>query len=150
MNAKTIMLIEDNPDDEELTRLAFKRNHILNDVVTARDGAEALEYLFGTGLFNGRDLSQMPDIILLDLKLPRLSGHEVLQRLRTDPRTRLIPVIVLTSSNEREDILTSYRLGANSFVRKPVDFQCFVDAVRVLSHYWLLINENPPFLPSSL
>lgn len=144
MNSKLILLVEDNPDDEELTRLAFKRNHILNEVVTVRDGAEALDYLFGTGPYSGRALSPLPQIILLDLKLPKLSGLEVLQRLRTDPRTRLIPVIVLTSSNEKDDIISSYQLGANSYVRKPIDFQRFVDAVHTMSNYWLLINENPP------
>ena len=144
MNSKLILLVEDNPDDEELTRLAFKRNRILNEVVTVRDGAEALDFLFGTGAYSGRALSPLPQIILLDLKLPKLSGLEVLQRLRTDPRTRLIPVIILTSSNEKEDIISSYQLGANSYVRKPIDFQRFVDAVYVMSNYWLLINENPP------
>jgi two-component system response regulator len=144
MNEKVILLVEDNPDDEELTLLAFKKSNILNEVIVARDGVEALDYLFGAGKWTGRDPAQRPQIILLDLKLPRLSGLEVLERLRADPRTQLIPVVVLTSSSEEEDVLASYRLRANSYVRKPVEFHRFVDAVRQLGLYWLLLNEAPP------
>jgi two-component system response regulator len=144
MAQKTILLVEDNPDDEELTLMALKKNKILNEVVVARDGEEALGYLFGTGKFAGRDTSHLPQVILLDLKLPKLGGLEVLQRLRADPRTRLISVVVLTSSSEEEDILSSYRLGANSYVRKPVEFNRFADAVKQLALYWLLLNEAPP------
>ncbi len=147
MKPKLILLVEDNPDDEELTLQAFKRNQVLHEVVTARDGVEALEYLFGTGKPGCCDAAPLPQIILLDLKLPKLSGLEVLKQLRIDPRTRLIPVVVLTSSNECEDIIASYQLGANSYIRKPVEFQRFVDAVHVMIHYWLLINENPPHFP---
>jgi CheY-like chemotaxis protein len=144
MEEKVILLVEDNPDDEELTIMALKGSKIMNEVVIARDGVEALDYLFGTGKYAGRDLSHQPQIILLDLKLPKLGGLEVLQRLRGDPRTQFIPVVVLTSSSEEEDILSSYRLGANSYVRKPVEFYRFADAVRQLGLYWLLINEHPP------
>ena len=147
MSKKTILLIEDNPDDEELTLLALKKSNILNEVVVARDGAEALEYLYGTGRYTRRDPSHLPQIILLDLKLPKMGGLEVLQRLRSDPLTQLIPVVILTSSSEEEDIITSYRLGANSYVRKPVEFHRFVDAVSNLGLYWLLVNEVAPILP---
>ena len=143
MNEKIILLVEDNPDDEELTLLALKESNILNEVIVARDGVEALDYLFGTGKWAGRAPSQQPQIVLLDLKLPKVSGLEVLQRLRADPRTELIPVVVLTSSSEEEDVLASYRLRANSYVRKPVEFHRFVDAVRQLGIYWLLLNEAP-------
>jgi|SRR5271157_314051 len=143
MTEKIILLVEDNPDDEELTLMALKDSHILNKVVVARDGVEALDYLFGTGNYVGRDLSELPQIILLDLKLPKLSGLDVLERLRADPRTQFIPVVILTSSSEEEDILSSYRLGANSYVRKPVEFYRFADSVRQLGLYWLLINEAP-------
>ncbi len=144
MNEKIILLVEDNPDDEELTLLALRESNILNEVVVAHDGVEALDYLFGAGKWAGRDLSQRPQIILLDLKLPKLGGLEVLERLRADPRTALVPVVVLTSSSEEEDVLASYRLGANSYVRKPVEFHRFVDAVHQLGLYWLLLNEAPP------
>jgi CheY-like chemotaxis protein len=144
MNEKIILLVEDNPDDEELTLLALKESNILNKVAVARDGVEALDYLFGAGKWAGRDSFQRPQIILLDLKLPKLSGLEVLERLRANPRTRLIPVVVLTSSSEEEDVIASYRLGANSYVRKPVEFHRFADAVRQLGLYWLLLNETPP------
>jgi two-component system, response regulator len=147
MGEKIILLVEDNPDDEELTLMALKKNKILNEVVVARDGEEALGYLFGTGKFAGRDTSHLPQVILLDLKLPKLGGLEVLQRLRANPRTRLISVVVLTSSSEEEDIVSSYRLGANSYVRKPVEFNRFADAVRQLGLYWLLLNEAPPQKP---
>jgi len=144
MNKRIILLVEDNPDDEELTQLALKENKILNEVFVAHDGAEALDYLFGTGAYAGRDVSITPQIILLDLKLPKIGGLEVLERLRSNPLTQYIPIVVLTSSSEEEDILASYRLGANSFVRKPVEFHRFADAVRQLGIYWLLLNEIPP------
>lgn len=144
MAEKLIMLVEDNADDEELTLRALKRSKIANEVAVTRDGSEALEFIFGTGQHEGRDLSRMPTVILLDLKLPKLGGLEVLQRLRADPRTRLIPVVVLTSSSEEEDMLRSYRLGANSYVRKPVEFSRFADAVSQLGLYWMLLNEPPP------
>jgi len=144
MTNKIILLVEDNPDDVELTLMALKDGNILNEVVVARDGAEALDYLFGTGKFEGRDVTKMPQVVLLDLKLPKVGGLEVLERLRADPRTELIPVVVLTSSSEEEDMMASYRLHANSYVRKPVEFHRFADAVRQLGVYWLLLNEAPP------
>ena len=136
-----ILLVEDNPDDEELTVLALKQGKLVNDIIVARDGVEALDYLFGTGSYAGREV-RLPQVILLDLKLPRLSGLEVLDRIRANPVTALIPVVVLTSSSEEDDLLTSYHLGANSFVRKPVGFQAFSDAVRKVGLYWLLLNET--------
>lgn len=141
---KIILLVEDNPDDEALTIRALKRHHIGNDIVVARDGVEALDYLFGTGLYSGRDMSIKPTVILLDLKLPRIDGLEVLRRLREDERTRLLPVVVLTTSNEEQDMLSSYSLGCNSYIRKPVDFIQFSEAIRQLGMYWLLMNEPPP------
>jgi CheY-like chemotaxis protein len=143
MAEKLILLVEDNPDDEELTLRALKQK-VAIVVVVARDGSEALEFIFGTGKYEGRDLSRMPTVILLDLKLPKLSGLDVLQRLRGDPRTRLIPVVILTSSSEDEDMLKSYQWGANSYVRKPVEFGNFADAVSHLGLYWMLLNEPPP------
>ena len=145
-NRKQILLVEDNPDDVELTLRAFKQNHVANDVVVVRDGAEALDYLFGAGAYKDRDTAVMPEVILLDLKLPKVDGMEVLRRLRADKRTRLLPVVILTSSNEQEDKLNGYALGANSYVRKPVDFSQFVKAVQQLHVYWLLLNETPPSL----
>jgi CheY-like chemotaxis protein len=139
---KFILLVEDNPDDEELTMRALRK--IANEVVIARDGSEALEFLFGTGKYAGRDTEHAPAVILLDLKLPKLSGLDVLQRLRADPRTKLVPVVVLTSSSEDEDMLKSYRFGANSYVRKPVEFGAFANAVTQLGVYWMLLNESPP------
>ncbi len=144
MEEKIILLVEDNPDDVELTLRAFKKCNIANEVVVARDGVEALDYLFGTGAYAGRDLSVMPAVVLLDLKLPRIDGLEVLRRLRADERTRCLPVVVLTSSNEDQDVVNSYQLGANSYIRKPVDFVQFIDAARQLGMYWLLLNEAPP------
>jgi two-component system response regulator len=144
VNEKVILLVEDNPDDEELTLLALKQSNILNEVIVARDGVEALDYLFATGQYADRAPSRLPQLILLDLKLPKLDGLEVLQRLRADPRTQLIPVVVLTCSSEEEDVVASYRLGANSYVRKPVEFHRFADAVQQLGLYWLLLNEAPP------
>jgi len=144
MEEKIILLVEDNPDDVELTLRAFKKCNIANEVVVARDGVEALDYLFGTGAYAGRDLSVMPAVVLLDLKLPRIDGLEVLRRLRADERTRCLPVVVLTSSNEDQDVVNSYQLGANSYIRKPVDFIQFIEAARQLGIYWLLLNEAPP------
>ena len=144
MNSKIILLVEDNPDDEELTLLALQESKILNKVVVTRDGVETLDYLFATGKYAGRDPSIMPQLILLDLKLPKLDGLEVLKRLRADPRTELIQVVILTSSSEEEDVIASYRRGANSYVRKPVEFHRFADAVKQLGVYWLLLNEAPP------
>jgi len=144
MDTKTILLVEDNADDEALTIRALKKNNIMNEVVVAHDGAEALEYLFGTGKHAGRNTSLMPEVILLDLKLPKIDGLEVLRRLRADERTGLLPVVVLTSSKEERDMIESYRLGANSYVRKPVDFAQFSEAVRQLGLYWLVLNEAPP------
>lgn len=144
MNDKIILLVEDNPDDEELTLLALKQSKILNQVVVAHDGAEALDYLFGSGKFSNLALYNSPQLILLDLKLPKVGGLEVLRKLRAEAKTQLIPVVVMTSSSEEEDILNSYRFGANSYVRKPVEFHRFVDAVGQLGLYWLLINESPP------
>ena len=144
MDMKTILLVEDNPDDELLAIRALKQNKIMNEVVVARDGAEALDYLFGTGAYEGRDTSVMPQVILLDLKLPKISGLEVLKRLRNDDRTKLLPVVVLTSSKEDRDLNESYRLGANSYIRKPVDFAQFSEAIKQLGLYWLVLNEAPP------
>ena len=141
---KTILLVEDNPDDVELTLLGLKKNNVVNDVVVAVDGAEALDYLFCTGKYAGRDASVMPVLILLDLKLPKIDGHEVLKRLRNDDRTKIIPVVVLTTSDEEADMVQSYNSGANSYIRKPVDFVRFSEAIRQLKVYWLLLNETPP------
>ena len=141
---KRILLVEDNPDDVELTLRALQKNNILNEVVVARDGVEALDYLFGTGAHAGRDPTDIPAVILLDLKLPKVGGLEVLQRLRADDRTKLTPVVVLTSSKEEQDVINGYKLGANSYVRKPVDFVEFTKAVLQLGLYWLLLNEPPP------
>jgi CheY-like chemotaxis protein len=138
-----ILLVEDNPDDEALTLRAMQKNHLVNPVVVVHDGVEALDYLFATGQFSNRDSAELPAVILLDLKLPRLDGLEVLKRLRENPTTRMIPVVILTTSNEENDIVSSYSLGANSYVRKPVDFEQFTDAVGKMGMYWLLINENP-------
>jgi two-component system, response regulator len=140
---KTILLVEDNPDDEVLACRALKKNDISAEVVIARDGAEALDYLFGTGPYEGRDMSIMPQLILLDLKLPKIDGLEVLRRIRADERTKLLPVVILTSSKEQQDLLDGYGYGANSYVRKPVDFARFVEAVEQLRLYWLVLNETP-------
>lgn len=141
---KDILLVEDNSDDQALTLRALRKNNITNEVVLARDGVAALDYLFGTGEHAGRDTHDQPALVLLDLKLPRVDGLEVLRRLRGDPRTRLLPVVILTSSKEDRDLVNGYSLGANSYVRKPVDFQAFMEAVRQLGLYWLLLNEPPP------
>jgi CheY-like chemotaxis protein len=143
-NPKTILLVEDNPDDVALTLRVLKKHNVANEVVEAHDGVEALDYLFGTGAHAGRDLRQQPQVILLDLKLPKVDGLEVLRRVRNDPRTRLLPVVILTSSNEEKDRANSYALGANSYIRKPVDFDRFAESVRQLGLYWLLLNEPPP------
>jgi len=145
-----ILLVEDNPDDEALTLRALKKNNITNEVVVVRDGAEALDYFFATGSFAGRDTSELPQVTLLDLKLPKVDGLEVLRRLRADERTKLAPIVILTSSNEEQDRLKGYGLGANSYVRKPVDFDQFINAVRQLGLYWLLLNERPPVLERAL
>jgi CheY-like chemotaxis protein len=142
MKEPTILLVEDNPDDEELTLIAFKSCHIPNHIDVAHDGVEALDYLFGTGKFTGRDVSSVPKLILLDLKLPRLNGLEVLQRLRKEPTTQLVPVIILTSSNEVEDIISSYKFGANSYIRKQVEFESFANTIKELGTYWLSINQT--------
>ena len=144
MSEKIILLVEDNPDDELLTRRAFQKNNILNEVIVAHDGVEALDFLFGTGPHAGRTVTPAPAVILLDINLPKISGLEVLRRLRADPRTRLLPVVILTSSREEQDLIEGYRLGANSYVRKPVDFPQFVEATRQLGMYWLMLNEMPP------
>jgi len=141
---KIILLIEDNPDDEALTLRALKQNNIMNEVIVAHDGAEALDFLFGTGPHAGRDLTVMPQVILLDLKLPKVDGLEVLRRLRANEFTRLLPVVILTTSNEEQDRTSGYGLGANSYVRKPIDFGEFIDAVRQLGLYWLVLNELAP------
>ena len=144
MRTNMILLVEDNPDDEALTLRALQKNNILNEVVVARDGAEALDFLFGTGRYTGRDLGIMPEVILLDINLPKINGLEVLEKIRANERTRLLPVVILTTSNEEQDKIRSYTLGANSFIRKPVDFQQFSEAIRQLGVYWLLLNQSPP------
>ncbi|HZH81198.1 MAG TPA: response regulator [Gemmatimonadales bacterium] len=144
---RMILLVEDNPDDEALTRRALAKNNIQNEVLVARDGAEALDLLFGTGAHAGRPIE--PEVILLDLKLPKVDGLEVLRRIRADDRTRLLPVVILTSSREERDVISGYGLGANSYIRKPVDFQQFVEAVRQLGLYWLVLNEPPPRRPGA-
>ena len=143
MHNRIILLVEDNPDDVELTLRALKQNNITNKIVVARDGVEALDYLFCTGTFAGRDPSILPQVVLLDLKLPRVDGLEVLRRVREEQRTRFLPVVILTSSKEEQDLINGYSLGANSYIRKPVDFKQFTEAVRNLGLYWLLLNEVP-------
>jgi two-component system response regulator len=147
MEPRTILLVEDNPDDEELTRRALKEANIANEIIVARNGLEALDFLFGTGAHADRDLTRLPQLILLDIKLPRLNGFQVLERLRADPRTRLIPVVILTGSSEEEDVLASYQLGANSYVRKPVEFERFTDVIKQVGLYWLLVSQEPPIKP---
>jgi two-component system, response regulator len=144
MHDKVILLVEDNPDDEALTLRALKKNNITNKVVVARDGAEALDYLFSSGSQAGKDWDELLQVVLLDLKLPKIDGLEVLRRLRSDERTKLLPVVILTTSNEEIDRATGYGLGANSFVRKPVEFAQFTEAVRQMGMYWLLLNESAP------
>lgn len=142
MSQRMILLVEDNPDDEALTRRALAKNNIQNEVLVARDGAEALDYLLGTGAHAGHPIA--PEVVLLDLKLPKVDGLEVLRRIRADESTRLLPVVILTSSREERDLMSGYGLGANSYIRKPVDFGQFVEAVRQLGLYWLVLNEPPP------
>jgi two-component system response regulator len=149
MGNKIILLVEDNPDDEALTLRAFAKNHISNEVMVARDGVEAVNYLFGTGAYAGRDVRVQPQVVLLDLKLPKLDGLEVLRRVRADERTQFLPVVILTSSKEEQDLIQSYRLGANSYIRKPVDFLQFSEAVRQLGLYWLVLNEAAPRIGSA-
>jgi len=149
MNAskdKIILLVEDNPDDVQLTMRSLRKNNILNEVVVARDGVEALDYLFGRGAYAKRDLNPLPVVVLLDIKLPKIDGIEVLRAVRQDERTKFLPVVILTSSKEESDLLDGYRLGANSYVRKPVDFVEFNEAIKHLGLYWLLWNEAPPVL----
>jgi two-component system response regulator len=144
MSEKIILLVEDNPNDELLTLRALKKSHVMNPVVVVRDGAEALDFLFIRGAHEQRDRNLALQLVLLDLKLPKIDGLDVLKAIRSDERTKLLPVVVMTSSNEEQDILRSYSLGANSYVRKPVDFTQFVDAVRQLGLYWLVLNQAPP------
>ena len=144
MSGNVVLLVEDNPDDEALTLRALRKNKVVNQVIVARDGVQALEYLFAEGPHAGRDPSELPQVVLLDLKLPKLDGLGVLRRLRADDRTKLLPVVILTSSNEEQDRITGYSLGANSYVRKPVDFEQFVAAAAQLGLYWLVLNEPPP------
>jgi two-component system response regulator len=144
MTSKPILLVEDNENDEKLTLRALKKNNIMNPVVVARDGVEALDYLFGTGTYADKERGVLPQIVLLDLNLPRIGGVDVLRRIREAPATKLLPVIVLTSSKEEEDVLNSYSNGANAYVRKPVDFAQFTDAVKTLGLFWLLLNEAAP------
>lgn len=143
MSSKVILLVEDNQDDEELALVAFRKSRVANDVVVTRDGQEALDYLFAEGAFAGRDPTDLPQLVLLDLKLPKVDGLEVLRRLRASPTTRRLPVVILTSSREDEDVIRGYDLGANSYVRKPVDFEQFTAAVQQLQLYWLVLNEPP-------
>lgn len=144
MKNKVILLVEDNPRDEALTLRALKKSNIVNEVIVAHDGVEALDYLFGTGNYAGRDMTIMPQLILLDLKLPKIDGLQVLQEIRNDKRTHNLAVVIFTSSNEEEDVIKSYDLGANSYVRKPVDFESFSDATRRLGLYWLVLNLTAP------
>ena len=147
MSAKTILLIEDNPSDIELTQRALERSHIANELVVAHDGQEALDYLFGSGEHAGREVAALPSVTLLDLHLPLVPGLDVLRAIRADPRTRRMPVVILTSSNEERDVATGYDLGVNSYIQKPVDFERFAEAIRQLGLYWLILNESPPPKP---
>ena len=143
MKNKVILLVEDNPGDIKLTKRALEQNQITNELIVAEDGGDALDYLFGTGQYAGRDIRIIPAVVLLDLKLPRIDGLDVLKKIRANDLTSLLPVVILTSSDQEEDIITSYKLGANSYIRKPVDFNQFAEAVRTLGLYWLLLNEPP-------
>ncbi len=140
---KRILLVEDNPDDQELTKRALKKNNVTNELIIANDGQEALDYLFCEGRYSERDVQDMPQVVLLDLKLPKVDGLEVLKRIRQDSRTKLLPIVVLTSSKEEKDMVESYKLGANSYIRKPVNFDQFIEAVKQLGLYWLVLNEAP-------
>ena len=144
MEKKVILLVEDNPDDEELTLRSLSKSKVVNEVVVARDGVEALEYLLGTEEDTENTSRALPEVVLLDLKLPKIDGLEVLRRIRAHKRTRLLPVVVLTSSDEEPDLVESYSLGANSYIRKPVDFTRFADAIRHLELYWMVLNQGPP------
>jgi len=144
MNSKIILLVEDNPSDVGLTRRALSKSHVANDLVVAEDGQAALDYVFGAGAYAGRDVAELPALVLLDLKLPKVGGLEVLRRIRADERTRRLPVVVLTTSKEEQDIAASYDLGVNSYIRKPVDFNQFAQAIQQLGLYWLVLNEPPP------
>ena len=144
MDKKIVLLVEDNPDDEELTRLAFDECHLANELVVVRDGQEALDYLFSTGKYAGCGMVDLPQVVLLDLKLPKVDGLEVLQRVRSEERTKRLPVVVLTSSKEEKDLIDSYALGASSYIQKPVDYLQFVEAVRQLGLYWLVLNQVAP------
>jgi CheY-like chemotaxis protein len=142
--SKSILMVEDNPSDIELTKRALKGQNILNNITVVEDGQVALDYLYGRGMYSDRNIKQMPTVVILDLKMPRVNGLEVLEQIRSDPRTKRLPVVILTSSQEEEDIIKSYDLGANSYIRKPVDFNHFADAIVQLGLYWLVINEPPP------
>jgi len=144
MNSKNILLVEDNPSDVKLTKRALEQNQITNELIVAEDGQEALDYLFATGRYAGRDVRDLPAVVLLDLKLSKIDGLEVLKKIRANELTRLMPVVILTSSDQEVDMIASYNLGANSYIRKPVDFKQFTEAVRTLGMYWLLLNEPPP------
>ena len=144
MKAKKILLVEDSPDDQELIRMALQAEHIANEIMALNDGEQALDYLFCRGVYAERDITDTPLVVLLDIKMPKVNGLEVLQQLRADPRTSLLPVVMLTSSNEEQDILTSYENRVNSYVRKPVDFQQFTEVVKQLQFYWVILNEIPP------
>ncbi|MGD8559956.1 MAG: response regulator [Gammaproteobacteria bacterium] len=143
MSEKTILLVEDNPDDVTLTLRALKKNNLMNEVVVARDGVEALDYLFGEGQYASQPNETSAELVLLDLKLPKVDGLEVLKRIRSNELTKLLPVVILTSSNEQSDIISGYELGVNSYIRKPVDFEQFIEAVRQLGLYWLVLNQTP-------
>ena len=148
MKNKIILLVEDNPDDQVLTIQALKKSNIINEVIVANDGVEALDYIFGRGKFAGRDITKFPSVILLDINLPKVNGLEVLKEIRQNEKTRLIPVVILTTSKEEQDLITSYKLGANSYVQKPVDFNQFAEAIKHLGLYWLLLNTLPQNLES--
>lgn len=146
MKDRIILLVEDNPDDVELTKLAFEKNNIANTVIVAKDGVEALDYMFGTGMYAGRNVKDLPAVVLLDLKLPKIDGLEVLKKIRQNALTHLLPVVILTSSSEEKDMINGYSLGANSYIRKPVEFNQFVESMKYLGLYWLVLNEPPPLV----